>query len=93
MTKTELIKKIADDDAGGRLSARDVEAVVTAVFDEITAALGRGDRVELRGFGTFAVRSRPGRMGRNPRTGESVKIAAKKVPHFKPGKPLKDLVN
>ncbi len=93
MTKIELIKKIASDDASDGLSARDVEAVVNAVFEEICNALSSGDRVEIRGFGVFAVRDRPGREGRNPRTGEKVKIPKKKVPHFKPGKSLKDLLN
>lgn len=91
MIKTDLIKKVAAASEG--LSTRDVESVVNAVFDEISRALAGGDRIELRGFGTFSVRQRAGRTGRNPRTGEPVQVAAKNVPHFKAGKPLKDALN
>ncbi|MCZ6848205.1 MAG: integration host factor subunit beta [Alphaproteobacteria bacterium] len=72
---------------------RDVERIVTAIFDEITAALSRGDRVELRGFGAFSVKQRDARIGRNPRTGEAVSVAAKRVPFFKTGKLLRERLN
>ncbi|MCZ6610978.1 MAG: HU family DNA-binding protein, partial [Alphaproteobacteria bacterium] len=67
--------------------------IVTAIFDEITAALSRGDRVELRGFGAFSVKQRDARIGRNPRTGEAVSVAAKRVPFFKTGKLLRERLN
>jgi len=92
MTKTELINAIAAQDETG-FSRRDIDALVSAVFDEITIALTNGDRVEIRGFGTFSVRERPARIGRNPRSGGSVRIPAKTVPVFKAGKPLRDAVN
>ncbi|MFT5540035.1 MAG: integration host factor subunit beta [Alphaproteobacteria bacterium] len=72
---------------------RDVERIVTAIFDEITTALSRGDRVELRGFGAFSVKQRDSRVGRNPRTGESVSVAEKHVPFFKTGKQLRERLN
>ena len=70
-----------------------MERIVTAIFDEITAALSRGDRVELRGFGAFSVKRRDARIGRNPRTGEAVNVAAKRVPFFKTGKLLRERLN
>ena len=91
MTKSELILKLAERNP--HLYHRDVERIVTAIFDEITHALARGDRVELRGFGAFSIKSRGARTGRNPRTGSSIQIAAAKVPKFRPGKALKDAVN
>ena len=75
------------------LYQRDVERIVATIFDEITEALARGDRVELRGFGAFSVKQRDSRVGRNPRTGETINIAAANVPSFKAGKALKDAVN
>lgn len=91
MIKSELIQQIAEENP--HLYQRDVERIVSVVFEEITAALSRGDRVELRGFGAFSVKARDARMGRNPRTGESVPVAAKKVPFFKAGKELRERMN
>ncbi len=91
MTKSELIARIAA--ANPHLYHRDVERIVTTIFDEITTALARGDRVELRGFGAFSVKERDSRMGRNPRTGEAVNVSAKYVPFFKTGKELREKLN
>ena len=91
MTKSELILRLAEKNP--HLYHRDVERIVTAIFDEISTALSRGDRVELRGFGAFSVKNRDARTGRNPRTGESVQVAEKHVPFFKTGKLLRDLIN
>ncbi len=91
MTKSELITKIAAHNP--HLYQRDVERIVTSIFDEISKAMGRGDRVELRGFGAFSVKQRNARVGRNPRTGESVSVPEKAVPYFKTGKQLRDLLN
>ena len=91
MIKSELIQKLAE--AHPHLFHRDIERLVATVFDEIAAALSRGDRVELRGFGAFSVKSRPARKGRNPRTGEAVDVEAKHVPYFKTGKELRERLN
>jgi integration host factor subunit beta len=91
MTKSELIQRLADRHP--HLLHRDIERLVGTVFDEITEALSRGDRVELRGFGAFSVKSRNARTGRNPRTGDSVAVSAKRVPYFKTGKDLRDKLN
>jgi integration host factor subunit beta len=91
MTKSELIQRLAERNP--HLYHRDVELIVTAIFDEITAALARGDRVELRGFGAFSVKRRDARLGRNPRTGDSVSVEQKHVPFFKTGKQLRDRLN
>lgn len=91
MIKSELIQKLADENP--HLYQRDVERIVGTVFDEIAEALSRGDRVELRGFGAFSVKEREGRVGRNPRTGESVEVPPKKAPYFKTGKELRDRLN
>lgn len=91
MIRSELIQKIADDNP--HLFQRDVERIVATIFDEITEALARGERVELRGFGAFSVKKRDARMGRNPRTGESVPVEEKHVPFFKTGKLLRDRLN
>src|SRR5215470_12547207 len=91
MTKSELVQKLAT--ANPHLYQRDVEAIVTSIFDEISAALARGDRVELRGFGAFSVKRRDARVGRNPRTGDSVQVAEKHIPFFKTGKQLRDRLN
>jgi integration host factor subunit beta len=93
MTKSELIQKLAELYPDPRLFHRDFERVVNKVFDEISAALARGDRVELRGFGAFSVRSRTARVGRNPRTGAAVKVAEKHLPFFKTGKELRSRLN
>ncbi len=91
MTKSELIAYLAEQNP--HLYQRDVERIVTTIFDEIAAALARGDRVELRGFGAFSVKHRESRTGRNPRTGEAVQVAAKRVPYFKTGKQLREMIN
>ena len=91
MIRSELIQIIADENQ--HLFQRDVERIVNTVFSEITEALAKGDRVELRGFGAFSVKSRDARMGRNPRTGEPVKVESKAVPFFKTGKLLRDRHN
>ncbi len=91
MTKSELILRLAEQSP--HLYQRDVERIVTSIFDEISDALSRGDRVELRGFGAFSVRRRGPRIGRNPRTGEAVNVAEKCIPYFKTGKELRDRLN
>lgn len=91
MTKSELIQRLAE--ANPHLYLRDVERIVTTIFDEITDALANGDRVELRGFGAFSVKERGARTGRNPRTGEAVDVPAKYVPYFKTGKQLREKLN
>ncbi len=91
MTKSELIARLAQKYE--HLLQREAERVVNTIFDEISAALERGDRVELRGFGAFSVKRRPPRQGRNPRTGQSVDVAEKYVPFFKTGKQLRDRLN
>ena len=91
MTKSELIAFLAE--ANPHLYQRDVERIVTTIFDEIASALARGDRVELRGFGAFSVKQRDARVGRNPRTGDAVSVAAKRVPYFKTGKQLREKLN
>jgi integration host factor subunit beta len=91
MTKSELVQKLAE--ANPHLYQRDVEVIVNAIFDEIAAALARGDRVELRGFGAFSVKRRDARVGRNPRTGDSVSVSEKHIPFFKTGKQLRDRLN
>ena len=91
MTKSELIARLAEQNP--HLYHRDVERIVSTIFDEIAAALSRGDRVELRGFGAFSVKTRDARTGRNPRTGESVDVEQKAVPYFKTGKQLRELIN
>lgn len=91
MTRSELIARVAA--ANPHLLHRDVERIVTTIFDEITAALARGDRVELRGFGAFSIKERGERVGRNPRTGEAVQVEAKYIPYFKTGKQLRERLN
>lgn len=91
MTKSELIARLAE--ANPHLYQRDVERIVTTIFEEITNSLARGDRVELRGFGAFSVKERGARIGRNPRTGEAVNVAAKFIPYFKTGKQLRAKLN
>ena len=91
MIRSELIQKIADENPN--LFQRDVERIVNTIFEEITDALANGDRVELRGFGAFSVKTRDARVGRNPRTGEAVSVDKKKVPFFKTGKLLRDRLN
>ena len=91
MIKSELIQKIADENP--HLYQRDVERIVGTIFDEIINAMANGNRVELRGFGAFSVKQREARVGRNPRTGESVDVEEKHVPFFKTGKLLRDRLN
>jgi integration host factor subunit beta len=91
MTKSELIQHLAERNP--HLYQRDVERIVTTIFDEISNALSRGDRVELRGFGAFSVKRREARQGRNPRTGASVKVAEKHIPFFKTGKEMRVRLN
>jgi integration host factor subunit beta len=91
MTKSELIADLAQ--VNPHLMTRDLELIVATIFNEITAALARGQRVELRGFGAFTVKRRDARTGRNPRTGETVPVSEKAVPFFKAGKELRDRVN
>jgi integration host factor subunit beta len=91
MIKSELVARLAE--ANPHLYQRDVERIVSTVFEEIANALARGDRVELRGFGAFSVKARPARTGRNPRTGETVQVAKKYVPYFKTGKELRERLN
>ncbi len=91
MTKSELIQHLAEMNPG--LKHQDAERIVSAVFNEISAALARGNRVELRGFGAFSVRPRAARMGRNPRTGEAVHVGEKYLPFFKTGKELRERLN
>jgi integration host factor subunit beta len=91
MTKSELIAKLANENP--HLFQRDVERIVTTIFDEISNALAHGDRVELRGFGAFSIKERGSRIGRNPRTGESVEVGEKFIPYFKTGKQLRERLN
>jgi integration host factor subunit beta len=91
MTKSELIARLSE--ANPHLYQRDIERIVTTIFDEIATALARGDRVELRGFGAFSVKRRDARQGRNPRTGETVAVTEKAVPFFKTGKQLRERLN
>ncbi|MCV6546966.1 MAG: integration host factor subunit beta [Cohaesibacter sp.] len=91
MIKSELVQHIAEQNP--HLYQRDVEHIVNAILNEISDALARGDRVELRGFGAFSVKNRPARIGRNPRTGEQVSVAEKFVPFFKTGKEMRERLN
>ncbi|ERJ18709.1 integration host factor subunit beta [Salinisphaera shabanensis T35B1] len=91
MTKSELIERLVQRQA--HMSHRDVELAVKLLLDDVIAELAEGGRVEIRGFGSFSVHHRPARRGRNPKTGESVDIPRKYVPHFKPGKELRERVN
>ncbi|HOM99276.1 MAG TPA: integration host factor subunit beta [Acidobacteriota bacterium] len=90
MTKAELVDGIA---TRTDLSRREAEVIVQTILDGIIEALRRGEKVELRGFGSFRVRERSPRQGRNPKTGATVRVPAKKVPYFKPGKELRELIN
>jgi len=91
MTKSELITYITEKNP--HLYQRDIERIITTIFEEITTALSKGDRVELRGFGAFSIKQRNARIGRNPRTGDTVKVSAKRVPYFKTGKQLRNMLN
>lgn len=91
MVKSELIARLAE--ANPHLYQRDIERFVSTIFEEISRALARGDRVELRGFGAYSVKRRAARQARNPRTGEAVYVAEKHVPFFKTGKELRQRLN
>ncbi|MGA0843414.1 MAG: integration host factor subunit beta [Arenicellales bacterium] len=91
MTKSELIERLCRDQA--HLPPRDVEFAVNAVLEHMRKALVSGDRIEIRGFGSIGLRYRMPRTGRNPKTGESVEVPGKYVPHFKPGRMLRERVN
>lgn len=91
MTKSELVEIIAAKQT--QLSVKDVELAVKTIIDLMSSTLASGQRIEIRGFGSFSLHYRSPRVGRNPKTGESVTLDAKYVPHFKPGKELRDLVN
>ena len=91
MTKSELIDRLAMRQT--HLMHKDVELAVKQVLDDVSQALALRDRVEIRGFGSFSLHHRPARMGRNPKTGDAVNIPAKFVPHFKPGKEMRERVN
>lgn len=90
MTKAELVDEVARN---SDLSKKDAEVIVQTVLDSIVDSLKSGEKVELRGFGSFRLRERASRLGRNPKTGEQVHVPAKRVPYFKPGKELKELIN
>lgn len=91
MTKSELVERIAR--LQGQLSVRDIELAVKALLEQMTQTLAEGRRIEVRGFGSFSLSQRAARTGRNPKTGEPVELPAKQVPHFKPGKELRERVN
>ena len=91
MTRSDLVEELAN--RFGQLTHRDAEYAVKTILDAVSDALVRGHRIEIRGFGSFSVNRRPPRMGRNPRSGESVAIPEKRVPHFKPGKALREAVD
>lgn len=91
MIKSELVQKIADKSP--HLYHRDIERIVNTILDEVISAMKDGNRIELRGFGAFSVKSRNARMGRNPRTGSSVEVIAKRVPFYKTGKELRERLN
>lgn len=91
MTKSELIEQIASKQS--MLSAKDVELAVKTVLEQMSKALATGDRIEIRGFGSFSLHFRAPRKGRNPKTGDTVQLAGKYVPHFKPGKEMRERVN
>ncbi len=96
MTKSELIERIVATQAhssGSELTSKDVELAVKMMLEQMSKALASGARIEIRGFGSFSLHYRAPRIGRNPKTGESVGLAGKYVPHFKPGKELRDRVN
>ena len=90
MTKADLVEIVARE---AEMTKKDVEQLVEIIFDSITGTLNRGEKIELRGFGSFRVRERSARKGRNPKTGDPVDIPAKRVAYFKPGKDLKDIIN
>jgi len=90
MTKADLVEEVAKVT---ELTRKDSEVIVDTLFESVIKALKTGDKLEVRGFGSFRVRQRNARVGRNPKTGEKVEVPAKRVPYFKPSKELKDLIN
>ena len=90
MTKADLVERVARE---ADMTKKDAEQLVEIVFDTIISTLNKGEKIELRGFGSFRLRERDSRKGRNPKTGEAVEIPAKRVAYFKPGKELKEIVN
>ena len=90
MTKADLVEEVTQL---GDLTRRDGEVIVDTIFDSVIQALKTGDKIEIRGFGSFRIRQRKPRIGRNPKTGAKVEVPAKRVPYFKPSKELRDLVN
>ena len=90
MTKAELVEEVARTT---QLTKKHAEIIVNTVFDSIVHSLKDGEKIELRGFGSFRIRQRDSRMGRNPKTGEKVDVPAKRIPYFKPGKELRELLN
>jgi len=91
MTRAELIARLAVQQP--HLTAEDVELAVKMIFDQMSDVLARGERIEIRSFGAFSLRTRESRIGRNPRTGEPVEVLAKRIPHFRPGKELRERVD
>ena len=91
MTKSELIELIASSQT--QLSSKDVELAIKTILEQMSQALANGERIEIRGFGSFSLHYREPRRGRNPKTGDAVELAGKYVPHFKPGKELRERVN
>lgn len=91
MTKSELIARLAESYT--QLVAKDAEFAVKTILDAMTSALANGQRIEIRGFGSFALNVRPPRIGRNPKSGDKVMVQEKRVPHFKPGKELRERVD
>ena len=91
MTKSELIERIAARQT--QLSAKDVELAVKTIIEQMSQTLASGERIEIRGFGSFSLHYREPRLGRNPKTGETVQLSGKYVPHFKPGKEMRERVN
>ena len=90
MTKAQLVEAVLEV---GDLTRRDGEVIVDTVFEAVIQAIKQGDKIEIRGFGSFRIRQRKSRLGRNPKTGAKVEVPAKRVPYFKPSKELRDLVN
>lgn len=91
ITKSELIENIAAQQ--NHLAYKDIELSVKSILEQMSSSLARGERIEVRGFGSFSLHFRPPRIGRNPKTGEAVSLPGKHVPHFKPGKELRERVN
>ena len=91
MTKSELIERIASRQQ--QLSVKDVELAIKTILEQMSQTLAMGERIEIRGFGSFSLHYREPRLGRNPKTGETVQLAGKYVPHFKPGKEMRERVN